>query len=619
MRRVQPLMRRAPAPLPLGEPLALLALASLALVLSACGGSGGSPSGGSPVATPTPGAPSAGNPCTAALAATGGVAAASGLPPLPKHDGFGHDDRHPRELLALHLLPRGTGVSARALGPAAARSGDIAVLVDDGSLVVAANPFDLGGSVLRFDPNGQGGYDVRRTAGGLRADLVRRLRLADDDTSEETFPFAFPFYGASRTSAFVNSDGNLTFGEGDIATDARSLGRVLAGAPRVAPFFADLDPAKGGGIFVGAASDAFTVTWCEVPDFDGTGKVTAQASLLAGGSIEIRVDASTTLKEAVVALSPGSTGSFAAVDLSAATGSVPGGAGAVGERFAAQAALDLVAAARRFYAEFADAYDQLVFFTDTRVTEPGTFAFESTVRNAVSGIGQELIDVGSAYGSASRLASVVLMDDLGKYPANPIENVNGDNTTLSLLAHETGHRWGATLRFRDASGARSDALLGRQLAHWSFFFDSDASVLEGNDIEDRGGGSFRTVGTSQRYNPFDLYAMGLLAEGEVPPSFYVESPSGTGLRPDSAPRNNVSFTGTRRDVTIADVVAAMGPRNPSASRAPRVHRQAFVYVVSAGRSADPAAVAKLEGFRRAFEPFFASATGGRMALETRLD
>jgi hypothetical protein len=170
-------------PLPLGEHRALFALASLALLLSACGGSGGSPSGGSPVATPTPGAPSAGNPCTAALAATGGVAASSGVAPAPKHDGFGHDDRHPRDLLALHLLPRGDGVSARALAPAAVRSGDIAVLSDDGSLVVGANPFDLGGSVLRFDPNGQGGYDVRRSAGALRADLGRRLRLADDDTS----------------------------------------------------------------------------------------------------------------------------------------------------------------------------------------------------------------------------------------------------------------------------------------------------------------------------------------------------------------------------------------------------------------------------------------------------
>ena len=83
--------------------------------------------------------------------------------------------------------------------------------------------------------------------------------------------------GASRGSAFVNSDGNLTFVQGDVATSARSLGRVLTGAPRVAPFFADLDPSAGGGMFVSAAPDAFTVTWCAVPDFDATGKVIEDA------------------------------------------------------------------------------------------------------------------------------------------------------------------------------------------------------------------------------------------------------------------------------------------------------------------------------------------------------
>ena len=37
------------------------------------------------------------------------------------------------------------------------------------------------------------------------------------------------------------------------------------------------------------------------------------------------------------------------------------------------------------------------------------------------------------------------------------------------------------------------ALLGRDDVHWSFFFDSDASHLEGNDLEDVGDGSFRSV------------------------------------------------------------------------------------------------------------------------------
>jgi hypothetical protein len=196
------------------------------------------------------------------------------------------------------------------------------------------------------------------------------------------------------------------------------------------------------------------------------------------------------------------------------------------------------------------------------------------------------------------------MDDLGKYPSDPNQRANGENTTLALVGHETGHRWGATLQFRDATGVSSDAWLGRQRAHWSFFCDSDASVLEGNEIEDQGGGSFRTTASGQRYGPFDLYAMGLLAESEVPKTFYVESPSGASQDRESAPRTGVAFTGTRREVAIADVVAAMGPRNPPASRAPRVHTQAWVYVVGRGRTADPAAISKLETIRRAFEGFF---------------
>jgi hypothetical protein len=370
---------------------------------------------------------------------------------------------------------------------------------------------------------------------------------------------------------------------------------------------------------VNEAPDAFTVTWCDVPDFEDTGEVTAQASLLPGGAVEVRIDGSTTLRAAVVALSPGATSAFAAVDLSAADGGASGGTGAVGERFAASNSLDLVAASRRFFSAFGDDYDQLVFWSDARVVEAGTFAFETTVENSIAGIGQEQSHFAAAYGSGGRLASLVVMDDLGKYPADPGQRATGENTTLALVAHETGHRWGATLRFRDTEGVVSDAWLGRQRAHWSFYCDSDASVLEGNEIGDLGGGSFRTTAADQRYGPFDLYAMGLLAESEVPRAFYVESPSGASQDRESAPQTGVSFTGTRREVSIGDVVAAMGRRDPPASRSPRVLRQAWVYVVGRGRTADPAAIGKLEAIRRAFEGFFHDATGGRMSVETALD
>jgi hypothetical protein len=197
-------------------------------------------------------------------------------------------------------------------------------------------------------------------------------------------------------------------------------------------------------------------------------------------------------------------------------------------------------------------------------------------------------------------------------------NAVGENSTLSLLGHESGHRWLATLAFRGPSGASSDLLLGRQRAHWSFFFDSDASFMEGNDIEDLGGGSFRTTAAVQRYSLLDLYAMGLVEASEVPALFFVDQATGLGQDRESGPRTGVSFSGSRRDLTLADIVAAVGPRRPSAGQSPRLHRQAFVYVVGRGRTADPAALAKLERIRAEWEPFFASATGGRMTLDARL-
>lgn len=601
-----------------GATLATMALPA-ALVFG-CGGSGGrSPSAGS---SPTTGggapAPSWSSPCAAALAvaAAGTVVAAS-----PKVSSrLGYDDRDPRDLLALQRLPRDGGPRTRARTADVGRMGDIAVVSDDGSLTVRENPLDLAGTGLRFRPNGSGGYDVERTSAAFRAGLGQRVVLGDDDSSEQ--PLAFSFYGMAWSSTFVNSDGNLTFGEGDSVSTERSLGRVLSGAPRVAPFFADLDPSAGGAVFVAATAGALTVTWCEVPEFDSSETVTVQTSLLPGGEIEVRIDASTTHTEGITALSPGATGSFAAVDLSA-QGPTPGGAAAVGERFASEPSFDIAAASRRFFEGFPDAYDQLVFWTDTHVTGDA-FAYETTVKNAIAGIGQRSTDFAGEFGSGGRLESVVLMDNTGKYPSDPGARIPrlGEDTPLSLLAHETGHRWGATLRFQEPSGPASDLLLGRQRAHWSFFCDSDASVLEGNDIEDLGGGVFQTVGAVQHYGPLDLYAMGLIEEGEVSPVFVVDDgavPGSPGTDRETGPRTGVTFNGTRRDVTIEEIVGAMGRRQPAARASPRVHRQAWVYVVSPGRAADPVIVEKLEGFRRAFEGFFQSATGGRMALETRLD
>jgi hypothetical protein len=527
-----------------------------------------------------------------------------------------------RVLESLWIHQQASERRSASLGAQSATSsdiGDIAVIRDAGDVIVPPNAFDLKGVGLRFTRNSSGGYDVRQTDAAFRTAIGNRVTLTDDDTSRADVGFSFPFFSANEREAFVNSDGNITFREGDRASTDRSVGRLLTGPPRVAPFLADLDPSTGGAVFVNAAADHYTVTWCAVRGFDSTQTTTVQATLLPDGTIEMRFTSGISLTDAVVGVSPGQTLDFRTVDLSA-QGPTSGGSTAIGERFSANPDLDVVAAANTFYRAHPDAFDQLVVWTDTSVVSGDSFAFESTVANSIQGIGVDIFDISREFGSGGRLSSYTIMDRLSKYPDDPTTRFLGENNTLSVLGQEVGHRWLAYLNFRDHLGQRSEELLGRDLAHWSFFMDSDASVMEGNDIEALGGGSFRTIGAVRRYSRLDQYAMGLVGPSEVPPFFYVQNPTNLSQTKDkeSGPQVGVTFNGTRRDVLIDDVIAIHGARVPSAAESPRLHRQAFIYIVSAGRAVDSGQVAKLDRIRRQWEDFFGQATEGRMRADTRL-
>jgi hypothetical protein len=594
----------------------------LGLLAAACGGSGSPP----PSTTPPPATST--NPCATALTEDEADAVLSRDDLEAQARKRNVVDGNPRWRVLDHLWthreaennPALAALQRRGLSAStrAADVGDVAVVQDEGDIILPPNTYDLKTVGLRFARNVAGGYNVTRIEGLFRASLGTRLTLSDDDSSQQNVPFTFSFYGKAETTAFVNSDGNITFEEADKSSTERNVARLLTGPPRVAPFLADLDPsASGGRVFLNAAPDQYTVTWCNVRGFDSQRTVTVQATLLPSGNIEM-IFGTINLGDAIVGLSPGRTGTFAAVNLSD-TGPTDGGSAAVGERFAEAGQLDLLGLSRKFYRAHPDNYDQVVLWTDAPVITDA-FAYETTVKNEIRGIGVDIYDLASDFGSAGRLRSIVVMDWLGKYPDNPLSRFLGENNTVSVLGQECGHRWLAFLEFRDRTGVRSDALLGRDLAHWSFFFDSDASVMEGNDIEDLGGGSFRTAAAVRRYSALDQYAMGLLVPSQVPSFFYVENPvnmSASRTR-ESAPEVGVTFNGTRRDVLIGDVVDVLGARVPTAADSPRTHRQAFIYLVSSGRTADPGQVAKVDTIRKAWETFFLPATDGRMRAVTSL-
>lgn len=590
------------------------------VALTACGGNDDRPT--VPPTTPLPSPPqSSVNPCVAALAAdTGAIDAtpAAAVDAVGKgRGGLAADKRDVIDLLWRSAI--GARAANRATPAADAISqdiGDIAVIEDDGTLLLPRNAFDLRNAGLRFERNGSGGYDVSSTDAGFRSPIGRRITLADDASTQETIPFAFPYYGRSFSSVFVNSDGNLTFDESDTASTTRGFARLLGGPPRVAPFFADLDPSAGGRMFVQAAADAFTVTWCGVRGFDLTQTTTVQATLLPTGTIDVKFE-NVTLTDAIVAVSPGRGSAFTPVDLSASRQG--GGAAAAGERFSEEAELDTAQTARRFYATHPDRFDQLVFWTDTTVVSDA-FAFESTVTNAIRGLGVETFNQSADFGSAGALESLMVMDRVAKYGDDPNAKILNEGTALAVIAHETAHRWLTQMLFDDGRGGTSDALLGRQRAHWSFFMDTDASVMEGTDIEDLGGGSFRTTAAMERYCRLDLYGMGLVRASDVPAVFYVEAPTNVVPSRDreSAPRVGVTFSGTRRNVLVEDIIDAIGARQPSSDTSPKTHRQAWVYVITRGTSPSQADLTRLDRMRTQFEPYFRRITENRMTVTTAL-
>ncbi|MEA2602532.1 MAG: hypothetical protein QOF89_3524 [Acidobacteriota bacterium] len=512
---------------------------------------------------------------------------------------------------------RAKGMAVRSV-PQASRAGDVAVLIDDGSLIVQPNALDVANFGVQYVPQKKGGLVVSPSSDPVSEEIGNRIDLGDDDARLVPFPkgFRFRFYNKTYTGMFVGSDGHLTFAAPDPTSAARDLDRLISGPPRIAPLFTDLDPsgASGdGGVYVLTGKTKIVVTWLDVPEFGKTDHNTFQAVLYPDGRITFafgRIDA----KEAVVGIAPGGGSAVQLVDY---TESLPTGVikVAVAERFVATRSFDHLAVAKAFFREFADDYDHLVVFLDFQQSlGPGAFAFEITVKNDVRGIGDGIFDFSAQVGSKGRLRSFVQMGTLARYPDDPDAKLLGTNSTLDVLGQETGHRWLAKLHFLDGNGEKSDALLGRDLAHWSFCHNTLASDMEGNEFREDGGNRFTTIAATERYSPLDQYAMGLIPASDVPPFYYVDGC----FDPAAAPAIGTTIQGNRIDLTIGDIIAAEGPRVPAAAKAPHSFKMAFILVAQADQFPSEDSIAKVDRIRAAWEPYFAQAVDGHGTVSTAL-
>ncbi|HTO90789.1 MAG TPA: hypothetical protein VMJ70_06615 [Candidatus Sulfotelmatobacter sp.] len=287
---------------------------------------------------------------------------------------------------------------------------------------------------------------------------------------------------------------------------------------------------------------------------------------------------------------------------------------------------DQAAIAQAFYRTHGDDYDCLAVFLSTGLStylgSPTAIAAADVLRSRTSGLGLDLYDLGAGFGSPSRLEWMLAMNGLGKYPDDPDADISGDSfSTLDVISHEFGHRWLAYVRV-DSAGTASTALLGRAYQHWSMFFDSDASFMEGCDWSSPAPDSFAIDDVSSRYGKLDLYLMGLRSAADTDSFFTLHDatnfdPPGTYV-PYTWPPLGLTCHARQHWWHVSDVAAANGPRVPDASTAPHSFRIGFILVTARGNAATAADLAKLETLRSRFPSYFAAATQGLGSIDASI-
>ena len=114
----------------------------------------------------------------------------------------------------------------------------------------------------------------------------------------------------------------------------------------------------------------------------------------------------------------------------------------------------------------------------------------------------------------------------------------------------------------------------------------------------------------------------LLIASEVAPFFVVTGASanlfGEPLDNESTPREGVVITGTRTDLTIDEVIRALGERRPPVGDAPSTFRHAWILLSRPDEPPTSEDVSKLYDARDAFLGFFNEKTLGRGRVEIRI-
>jgi len=387
-------------------------------------------------------------------------------------------------------------------------------------------------------------------------------------------------------------------------------------------------------VFVNQTADRVVISWLKVPEFFNQnqfdyGQNTFQIVLYKSGVIDVVFTGEMSATQGFVGLIPGFNKiPIRFVDFSTRKSSGRSLLSFV-ENFHDYVSVDIQALLKTLYTVEPDRYDFVTLFSNFDLNPvPGAQAFAINVRNNVHGIGnpsdkKPIFKDNNQYGSAGRLQNITFLGDLHQYPDTPEKNLaEGNVSLLDILAHEVGHRWLTYVKLLK-DGKPTNTLLGRDNVHWSFFFDSKGSFLEGNQILQKSSNVFETGNPYQRYSDLDLYLMGLNSASEVKETFYVDGAGNFSpnfpFMSESSPEANVQFKGSPIAVGIQDIVAANGSRKPNSAASQKDFTHLFVLITKADQPATAEDLQYLELVRSAWSEFFYNATGGKATMNTVLE
>ena len=125
-------------------------------------------------------------------------------------------------------------------------------------------------------------YDETRQASSFSEVGTPKGWQKDDECWELALPFAFPFYGSTYSTVWVNSNGTLTFdGYFTVLTPDSS---VLSQHPMIAALWKDLDT-RSGDIYVESSLESVTIRWNGT--YYNSTSVSFSATLYADGTIRL--------------------------------------------------------------------------------------------------------------------------------------------------------------------------------------------------------------------------------------------------------------------------------------------------------------------------------------------